>query len=466
MSKRQKLDFLDFVASPYFNRQPRLLEATRYLLENSEDTWTHESLHEVLYRSAKPYRKQAVYDALSQLQTLLERFLSLQQFEQNSAIQQEQLLEALTNLQAEDGFWRQWRKQKQYWERFPHQDLQYLEGQYGLHRNAAVFAATRQRRDQDEHLGNTILYLELSYWVRRLKLACEVLNRRHILSQEPVSESEDSLTVPTSHLELPAVHAYWLIYEALRAGDDEMAYLRWTDWLDKNSTLFAASEVIDMYNYAQNYCVRKINQGQIHFLERLFTLYAQLEEKELLLDQFGMMDHRKLKNMVTVGIRLNAFEWADEFLHRYRDKLIPDYREDAFGFNLASLRYAQKRHSEALTLLQQVEFRDVFYWLSAKTLLIRIYYETAEDLALSFQLENLRLYLHRNRLVSSFQRKVHHNLLRFTRKLLRLREQRDFVEEAVFAERLASLEQQLERTTDVANLSWLKAQIVLLKGDA
>ncbi|MEO0469380.1 MAG: hypothetical protein AAF206_07165, partial [Bacteroidota bacterium] len=166
----------------------------------------------------------------------------------------------------------------------------------------------------------------------------------------------------------------------------------------------------------------------------------------------------RLKNMVTVGIRLQAYEWVDEFLHRYRDRLLPAYQEDAYCLNLASLRYAQGQASAALQLLQQVEFHDVFYDLSARSLLLKLYFENDEDAALTFLLETFRRFLHRNYAISQFQRDIHLNLLRFTRKLYRLREQKDLLTGDVFQQRLQQLKEKM-MSTEVANRSWLAEQM-------
>ncbi|MEL7533828.1 MAG: hypothetical protein AAFN10_21115 [Bacteroidota bacterium] len=466
LNETEERAFLHFLASPYFNRQERLLHLAEYLCQHPADTWQHEQLHQQLYRSAEPYRKQAVYDALSQLQRLLERFLSLQSFEANPHLQQSMLLQSLAKIQAEDAFQRQWQKAQKKWQDYAFQDLSYFEGQYDLHRQASLFEATQQRRTQDDYLHKTVEYLDRSYWSARLKYACEILNRSHILKKSPEEEAikPNIIAYLPPHLAAErSIKAYLLIYKALSELQNTEHYHTWINWLSEHSQYFGPEEAADMYNYAQNYCVRKVNQGDASYLRNLFDLFTQLTEKELLLDKNGFIDHRKLKNMVTVGLRLQAFDWVDRFLHDHQEKMLPSYREDAFRFNLASLRYAQGRHSEALRLLQQVDFKDVFYLLSAKSLLLKIYFETDEDMALEFQLENFRLFLARNRLVSSFQRNVHLNLLRFTRKLYRLREQKGMISKDAFAERLLKLETQLRAAADVANASWLYSQIKILQ---
>lgn len=456
-----------FLDSPYFNRQDRLKNLGAFFIQkNPGQTPDKQALYTLLYGAKSAYREQAVYDALSQLNKLLSRFLALREFENDPTAQDRHLLKALANQQEEAAYLRQWKKAHLAWEQYPYQDLAYYKGQYALYRHASVFEAGLQRRGQDTRLEKTVNYLDLHYWGERLKYSCELLNRSHILKQSAPQDLIVPLQqwikiLPDTYRNKAAIQAYLLIFNALQSPGDETFYLKWIQWLDINSHLFSPEEAADMYNYAQNYCVRQINQGNSAYLARLFTLFEQLATKDLILDQ-GYMDHRKLKNMVAVGIRLKAYEWVDDFLHSYKGKLLPEFQVDAYRFNLASLRHAQGQHSEALSLLQQIEFRDVFDHLSARSLMLKLYYESDEDAALEFLLETFRLYLQRNRSINPFQRRIHLNLLRLSRKLYRLRAQRSILAPGLFQERLAGLTQQIKTAEEVANRSWLLTQVAVL----
>jgi hypothetical protein len=464
LPKAEKKAFLSFLASPYFNKQARLQKLASYVLQHKPEAVPEKQvLHQVLYGEEAIYREQAVYDALSQLGKLLERFLALRELERDPSGQRRYLLAGLSQLQQENAFDRQWKKVRKKQSLHPYRDPVFFEDQYALYRQASEFKAGLQRRDQEEELAATVRFLDLHYWSARLKYSCELLNRRNILKQEAPDEWIAPLekwleALPQSYREEPAIKAYYLIFQALLAPENERRYQQWINWLGENSHLFSPGEAADMYNYAQNYCVRRINQGNALYLDRLFALFEQLVEKDLVLDQ-GYMDHRKLKNMVTVGIRLGAFDWVNDFLHSYREKLLPAYQEDAYLFNLASLRYAEGRHSEALTLLQKVVFKDVFYDLSARSLLLKLYYETDEDAALEFLMETFRIFLQRNRAISSFQKRIHLNLLRYIRKLYRLRERKKLIATEQFQVRLQKLKANITTAEDVANRSWLLEQV-------
>ena len=457
--------FLLFLKSPYFNRQPRLERLGRLLIEQADsDSLQKRNLHEVLYGKTATYREQAIHDSLSQLNKLLQRFLALRKFEADQAAQQLALLSAFAQRQWEAAFRKHWNRASAAWEEYGFRDLDYFEGQYAVHREAAVFEAGLQRRERDFRLEETVKYLDLSYWIARLKYSCELLNRLQILNQEIPSELIDPMeawldAMPKAYLVEPAIQSYLLIFRTLQVEDAAHSYDALIDWLNHNSHHFSPREAADMYNYAQNYCIRRINRGEAMYLQRLFALFEQLASKQLVLDEHGYMDHRNLKNMVTVGLRLKAFGWVDNFLETYKHKLLPAYQADAYAFNLASLRYAQGLYSEALQLLQQVEFQDVFYDLSARSLMLKLYFETDEDAALEFLLETFRMFVKRNRSINAFQRKVHMNLLRFTRKLYRLREQQAMLPQKTFEQRRAKLSALIQEEKEIANRSWLLEQL-------
>ncbi|MEL6851452.1 MAG: hypothetical protein AAFP92_23225 [Bacteroidota bacterium] len=444
------------------------LQSLAHLLYHAEDpqSLTHEDIFKQAYGKKVAFKEQLVYDILSQFGRQLGQFLALRQFEQDSMSQQRYHLAALGELKHEKAFQRQASQTFKSLDKIPFQDQQQLQARYEIHREISVFEANMQRRDDDQQLVKTVQYLDLSYWSARLKYSCELLNRQNILqsSQEddavtPVIQGWHTLT--EAQQQQPALQVYWQLFQLLKEPENTEQYHHWMNWLEAHFEAFSADELRDLYSYAQNYCIRRINQGDHPFLSYLFRLFESLVEKNLVLDG-EIMDHRKLKNMVTVGIRLKAFEWVGNLLENYREKLLVEYQQDAYLFNLASLRYAQGRHAEALELLQQVEFKDIFYALSAKSLMLKLYYESDEDTALEFLMETFRLFLQRNRLLNPFQRKVHLNLLRFTRKLYRLRDQRTILPKNQFETRIQQLAETIRTAEDVPNRSWLLQQAELL----
>jgi hypothetical protein len=90
----------------------------------------------------------------------------------------------------------------------------------------------------------------------------------------------------------------------------------------------------------------------------------------------GQISPWTFKNMVKLGLGLQQYDWVENFVRNYSEKLEANKRTDAYHFNLADLFYHRKNYDEALIHLNQVEFSDIHYQLGAKVMLLKIYFET------------------------------------------------------------------------------------------
>ena len=86
---------------------------------------------------------------------------------------------------------------------------------------------------------------------------------------------------------------------------------------------------------------------------------------------------------------------------------------------MARLNYVKKNLPKALELLQNADFKPMLNNLSAKTLMIKIFYETEEHDVLYYQLKAMKAFLYRNK-VMGYHKKAFNNLIRYTEKLLRI----------------------------------------------
>jgi len=80
--------------------------------------------------------------------------------------------------------------------------------------------------------------------------------------------------------------------------------------LQKHPKAFAEAELRDLYEYAINYCLRRVNAGQLDFLKELFSLYKETLEAGLLFED-EQLSFWTYKNIVGVALRLREFLWAE-----------------------------------------------------------------------------------------------------------------------------------------------------------
>jgi hypothetical protein len=206
--------------------------------------------------------------------------------------------------------------------------------------------------------------------------------------------------------------------------DNEAYYRHLIHLLDIHKNDFNQNELVDMYVFAQNYCTNKINSGHSQYLSEIFLLYKKMINLNAIYEN-GYVRPNVFKNIITVGLRLEEYEWTEKFINEYKDKLEPSHIESATNYNLAWLYFAKKDYKKALKQLNSVEFIDIFYILGAKCLLLKIFYELNDYDAFYSLTESFYVYLKRNMLISEYQKSTHINFIKHIKQLMKVRIDRE-----------------------------------------
>jgi hypothetical protein len=86
---------------------------------------------------------------------------------------------------------------------------------------------------------------------------------------------------------------------------------------------------------------------------------------------------------------------------------------------MANIFYAKQQYQDALDALRYVDSDDHLSNLFAKTLMLKIYFETKQDRLLDSHLDAMQVYLTRKKIIG-YHKTNYSNIVRYTRKLMRL----------------------------------------------
>lgn len=475
LSSAELRRFVQFVSSPFFNQNEKLIRLAEYLHQTSPDfgdaSLQKPVIFKVIIGDNVPYQEQIVHDHMSQLLRLFEKFLGQLNYEQDEAQHYRYLLNALHHRGQVDHFTRVLKKAEKIQNRRKLYDTEFYLNNYLLsHETAGYYGSGRKRSKQEqvyEHIATLQQDLDIFFLATKLKYICETINRKNIVNQsfqpELVPQLQDYLNSGESpYLEVPAISVYFNILMTLTKPEETSYYFKLVDILEEQSDNFSTSEAHQMYGFAQNYCIKRLNRGDTAFLKELFRLYQKLLSKDILLES-GYLAHWYYKNIVTIGVRLEEFDWVLEFLESFKRKLKPEIRENAYNYNLAHYYYAQKDYKSAMILLQQIDVGDWSYHLGAKSMLMQIYYEIKDDDGIAYLTQAFKAYLKRNKDISRNYFMLYSEFIRLTRKAFHIRMNRHLWAQETFEQRLSEFENLLNENQGVANLSWLKAKLAELK---
>ncbi|MCB9305015.1 MAG: hypothetical protein H6565_00330 [Lewinellaceae bacterium] len=218
---------------------------------------------------------------------------------------------------------------------------------------------------------------------------------------------------------LPLVRIYQNVIQCLTKPDEEYYFNELLKNLEKFESNLTKEDLRECYYIAQNYCAFKVNQGKTEYYQVFFGLFKSIIKLGILLEN-GQLSEGVFKNMVTIGLWVGEFGWAEEFISEYVIYLPRGIRDNAKTFALANLYFHQKRYEKVIELLRNVEYSDVVYSLGSKLILLRTYYELGEYLALDSLIDSFRIFLRRNKVMSKSLKREYNSFLNFVKKLTTL----------------------------------------------
>lgn len=221
--------------------------------------------------------------------------------------------------------------------------------------------------------------------------------------------------------------------------------------LEANSAVLSKEDLRECYQFAQNYCALKINQGKVEYDREFFKIFKSMIDKNILITE-EQLSEGMYKNIITVSLRVGEFSWAENFVREYSIYLPANIRNNAQTYNLANLYSHQKKHDKVIELLRNVEYSDLVYAISSKLILVRTYYETDEFMALDSLIDSFRIFLRRNKQVSKIAKTECKNFLGFVKKLSTLPPSNPKM--------LENLKHKIESCNAVVLKKWLLEKIV------
>ena len=463
-SLQELQQFRDFVDSPFFNKHEKTRQLLTLILKAKN--WESAALQkEKIFKKLFPnkaYEEQLLSNVISYLLRLTRRFLAQQQFEKKAVEQQLNLLENAFQTGQKKLFELTAKRLQRHFSDDDLRDSNFYHQQHLFQRLLDDFNLNFGNRVSGEHLAEALDNFDAFFIGEKLKMTCQMLARRQVTGRDFSFSLMPELVAflekeKTKFQQIPSVWIYFLVYKMMTQSDPKF-YFDLKANLKEKVSFFQHQEGRDLYTHAVNYCVRRINFGEEVFRKETFELYQQMLENGLLyVDE--ILPQWDYTNIVSLGCALQEFAWTKQFIFEQKEQLSKDEKENAFTYNLAAFYYSQQQFDSALESLRTVEFTDVYFDLLTRILTVKVYFETANWQALEYALETFRIYLLRNKKLTENRRKSGLNLLRFTKKIMRLKEEKSLYSKKQFAQEIAALKTQIEGKEMVMNKAWLLERV-------
>lgn len=448
LSAPEKKELLGWLTSPLHNSRPDVVNLYEQLCVNAS--------------SDEPLRTTTVDDRLlrSYLLDRIEDFLAwtnfkLEREEQSIDIH---LLRAYRRRGLSLHLDNRLKRQRNRFKRRPRHTAADLYSAYELeelwHEN---YLLDRRKLDADFNLPNAYL----------LRAQTVALLRRsvHSLAGARLGEELPELPLLTEYLKLveqkaalraePGVLLYYHLcqyYLPDVSGSSRLSFSDLIELIQANLDGFTIREQSDLLKLTINQAIRRINQepSQSHLNEAL-SLYKLGIERSLLIEN-KRISVFTFSNIIGISIRLQATDFALEFLENHAEYLPQSQASEVIALNSARLAYANGQLDEALLHLQRADYRDNLHLMNARDLQIRIHYENGDHEVLRDLIRSTRTLINRRKF--GYHRNVYRNNLRLISKLVNLRHDRPAV--------VDKFRQEVLNTHPLTERDWILRQLDVL----
>jgi len=307
------------------------------------------------------------------------------------------------------------------WAKQPYRHAEFYDAQaaieYELYQHQ-----TSGRRTEELNWQELSNQTDTAFIALKLRQACFALSHQIVYSTDYQFGLLDAVLehvrASESLLDIPSVGLYFYCYLFLTEAEGEPYFHAFKPRLMANLGQLPVDEQRNLHLLALNFCIRKINVSHPAYFREALDLYKSALNADLLLEN-GQLSHFAYNNIAAIAIKVGEADWAEQFIHRYASFLEKKHRDAAFHLNLARVEYGRQNMRAALLHLQQADYKDLINNLIAKTLQLKIYFETGELDALDAHLQSMQTFIRRQRVIG-YHKTNYQNIVRYGRRLLQL----------------------------------------------
>lgn len=379
----------------------------------------HPGLFAQLYPD-KPYNANYLHRVLSGLLSEILRFIGWKAYQDNEHLQQQCLLMGLNKRNLNRYFPNVYGRTLKKLATRPVDTSTYHHRLMAEHEMRLHSVRTPESKG-DLHLQPVLDQMDAYFMVQKLAYACATLiqdkirgTQHTILFMEAILKQIE----PKPNAFPPLIQCYHLLYRALRAPETFTQIHELVPLLSSKDEHFTKTMQEELYHCAHNFCILRLNQGDRTVVPVLFeVLGIQLERA--LLKVGGILPLLRLRNIMTLSVRLGGTKEARSFLENSYRQLSPEHQEMAYHYHHAVLNFHEGKAKEARLELNQhfYRFSNLHYVFGARAYLCKCYFEMDDTDALTKELSTFRKALRRHRRSKA---KEFANYFRFTEQLSRL----------------------------------------------
>lgn len=432
-SPKEMKEFTEFVHSPFFNKNQSVISFFEYLRKQypvfDRKSVDKKQIYSTIFPDIE-YNDGFMRTLMFNLCSLAENYISYACFKDDYYMDKRYLLYELNNRNQNRLFEKNHKTVSKRFEDECVKDEDYFFNKYNidfekihyLHRinpdKLEKIIPGRNPEDIMDSLTNYYLIQSMDHYLYFLNIM-ELYKYRFNLEKY---ENIIKVIKIEEFREVPVIELYYYLINLFISEGDISFFYKTADFLKKKTGALNKNQMHQAYLNLKNYCKRKIMKGDNRFEKELFDIY-KIELEKKIYSLHDEMSFRYYTGVVETALRLKNYDWAIEFIEKYKCELTENSRENTYVYSVALYEFSLKNFEKSLELLSKVKYNDVYHKLKYRSLLAMLYYELDYGDLLMSHLDSFNHFILNDSIVTNERKEHYSDFVKYLKQLNSPKEQ-------------------------------------------
>lgn len=416
--------FKDFVNSPSFNKNKNVTKLFDELKKSYPKFNAEDIGEEIVFKKVFPKEKYNYFklkNTASDLFALSKEFLSYTAFKKNNKVKEQLLLAELRTRDLDNIFEQTLKAAVKQNEASEVRDENYFYHKLLLTEELSSYYAPKEPDEHPYFLQERLdLFIRFAL-IRIVKFYNVMLHEetQHNFKYDPGLFDEIMKYINNNNFEhIPTLMVYNNII-LLETKLDDKYFFELKSLAEKHRDQLSLVDRYMIFLHMSGYCAYNFNiNSRTDLLAEHFKLIN--EKNAFWVNEFGKILYPDFINEVKISVRVNNFEWAENYIEINKHKLESE-KESTLNFCYGMIQYKKGNPAGALDFLTKTYFPIFILKLQVKILQLQIYFETEYfDQAISM-IDSFRHYLKRETTIKEDFKVSFYEFLRITNDLIKLK---------------------------------------------
>lgn len=462
-----------FLASPYFNSSKILLKLFRYIRKYLSRP-THPKFSKLetfchLYSREEPFNENNLRIQLSRLTKLLKEFLVNQELKKEEGIFSQLLIKCYSQKDSYHTFAYEIEERIKAIKKKPIRDASYYQELMWLNQELFFHPDTPRTETGGASISEIMNCVDSYFVLNKLEYASEMYTRQEVLSeQHQMHLLQEATDLGHNHLakQNKLIDLYIQVIHLQENGLEEGSLQKCIHAFLDYAHLMEKFEKTRLLHKLINSTLTVLNTGRREFLPHVVRMYKIAVNNDLMHDK-GKIAYTTFMNVAILGAAAREFLWTKDFIEQFSPMIDEAYRDYTIKIAWAFWYYQRgffednlDDYEKAIYYLSLISYTSIPINLRIRSLLLRIYYDyqlskkNNADILLD-HLDAFDKYIIRNQTISSNRSEGYHNLIKITRNLVRLKNNK----KQHITEKIQAFKREIQQTENVVLRLWLLEKV-------